>query len=273
MARLADHVVGGAKKSPPSSVIRGMDVGSSTSSIEVFDPNLQRSPPNSHPSGSDTAADKRGQFGAEDLLDYEVEWDEVFDALPLCAKDPSSPNSPNTAMAGGFPTPQTLPNISSQRRPFVRPRFPAPVRDKSPIGGLSNTTLFRTCFRIGEMMNEGSRCYKANQEVTFELYARVNYSSRESLTRVQHFHFMDLSTEYPPHPAGTLVGWNLDSLVDRQSSEFLGIRGGQNPKMCRCICRLNKEKKSRTGWVVVVLTIRHVSWEEIEQVKRIVCRT
>lgn len=73
MAHLLDTIAGDAEEVlAPSIVIDGMGKGSD--SKQAFDPNLQRSSPRSTPPAHDVVAED----GAEDLLDYDLNWDEVF---------------------------------------------------------------------------------------------------------------------------------------------------------------------------------------------------
>ncbi|KAK1759480.1 hypothetical protein QBC47DRAFT_372079 [Echria macrotheca] len=281
MAALLDAVVEAPPLVPPSSVIRGMDCGSSD---EIFDPNLRGSSPNKSPTSA-------LQNQNVDLLDEDVDWDEVMDNVlePVAPEDSiiSSHKPP-----APVPLPATEPLTQTDRplprppQPFVRPKFPDPVRDKSPIAGISHTSILRICFRIGELLNEGKRASLASQDVVFELFARVSYSSRESNTqtttttypRIQHFQFIDLYKDQLPYPTGKLTGWKTDSQTDCQSRVFLspsgsaGRRKKGEAKLCRCVCRLKKDKKAELGWALEVLTIRETDWEEIELTKRAVCR-
>ncbi|KAK3381301.1 hypothetical protein B0H63DRAFT_524030 [Podospora didyma] len=284
MAKLIDPVspVTRQQHIPPSSVLRGLGT---PSTIETFDPNLQRSPPTNTPSkmtqGCPTSGGSRGN--EEELLDYDVDWDIILNSPPSLPKDPSLFGSSNKDMIAAAPGEPTVgKEFSSSRppqsiqKPFVRPPFPQTMRDKSPVIGLSNSSMLRTCFRIGQLVNEGARCFSTQKDVTFELYARIMSSSREPFSRVQHFRFMDLFKEQLPYPTGTLTGWKMGSLLDRQCSVFLtGAQQQQTKRMCRCICKLKKEgktEKTELGWTISVLDIREVDWVEIDVIKRIVCR-
>lgn len=267
MAKLLDTVSARATQMPPSSVIRSMDSGSFR---EVFDPNLPGSSPEKL---TDKPTLDDAQVGEEDLLDSKVDWDEIIELLPSRPHDPSLSVSPKEVAPRQIPRPQNsdVLEVTPERKPFVRPPFPALLRDKSPIAGLSSSTVIRTCFRIGQLLNETKKCFGAHQETVFEFYARVTYSSREKMARVQHFQFMDLFKEHLPYPTGTLNGWKTGSLIDEQSLVFLGCGDGPKAKLCRCICKPTKEKKRDLGWSFSVLTIRQVDWEEIEMMKRMMC--
>ena len=56
---------------------------------------------------------------------------------------------------------------------LVRKSFPTPVLDRSPIFGVSNEIVLRTCFRLGEALNIGSQAVRSRKNVVIELYARV----------------------------------------------------------------------------------------------------
>ncbi|KAI1380365.1 hypothetical protein F4677DRAFT_257695 [Hypoxylon crocopeplum] len=154
-------------------------------------------------------------------------------------------------------------------KPFVRPPFPEKVRDRSVVSGLSSDTVLRTCFRIGEMINQATRCLNDHQEVVFELFARVTYSNRESLERKQHFQFIDLFKDQYPYPAGVFTNWRAGSQVDQQSAAFLGLK--DNPKMCWCMCKPVRDRKSPIRLTLVIMTIRETDWAHIEWAKRVVC--
>ncbi|KAK4454065.1 hypothetical protein QBC34DRAFT_434261 [Podospora aff. communis PSN243] len=263
LAKLVDSVSANPTH-PPLSVIRSMDSG--TSHEPVFDPNLPGSPPIKTENRPTTANPEAEE---EDLLDAEVDWDMIIELLPSLPHDPSLSMSPREAVPRYLPTPEVQTSQSiPQRKPFVRSPFPTPLRDKSPVTGLSRSSILRTCFRIGQILNETKKCFDSHQDVVFELYARVTYSSREKMARVQHFQFMDLCNDHPPYLTGKLNGWKTGSLVDEHSLAFLGSGEGQKAKLCRCICKPVKEKKRDLGWSFSVLAIRQVDWEEIDMMKQ-----
>lgn len=151
---------------------------------------------------------------------------------------------------------------------FARPEFPEIVRDRCPIVGVSAQSFLRVCFRIGELFKEGARCSAAGQDAVIELFARVNFSSREGGTTKQHFRFMDLWSEHPPFPTGILANYKSSSLADSESLFFVGDMG--KGEMVRCLGRLKKEKKSDTCWIFDIINVRGTDWEEIRWTKKIV---
>ena len=292
MANLLDPEVEIAKVLPPSSIIDGMDKDSKAD--EVFDANLQRSSPGSTPANCLLADD-----GGEDLLDYELDWDEVFEMAGhgQLVADPSSSISfeprPDIPNRPGNPSQTQRSFIQGNRQssgtvapsgdlsrmpasntpavsPFARSPFPRKVGDKSPVTGLSNSTVLRTCFRIGELLNENTRCAKSNQDAVFELYARVTYSGRDRLAKTQDFQFVDLFKDQLPYLTGKLHGYRPDSLVAQQAEAFLGDAGKMKP--CRCVCVLKRDNRAGTRWVAAILSIREVEWTEVDQARRLVTK-
>ncbi|CAG8978048.1 hypothetical protein HYALB_00000719 [Hymenoscyphus albidus] len=149
---------------------------------------------------------------------------------------------------------------------FVRPEFPEIVRDRCPIVGVSSQSFLRTCFRIGELFKEGQKCRAAGQDTIIELFARVNFSSRDAGT--QHFRFMDLWSDYPPFPTGILTNYRTLSLADSESFALVGEKG--KGRMARCLGRVKRDRRCDTGWIIDIINIRETDWEEIRWTKRIV---
>ena len=157
--------------------------------------------------------------------------------------------------------------------PFVRPPFPNPVRDRSPILGLTNRTVLRTCFRIGEGLNAAAVASRTNVDAIVELYARIVSSSREASGGYkQHFQFGDLFTDKPPYLSGSYTLWKGVGIWDNDSKELVGEQG--RGKMVRVLGRIKKkEPRNEQGPAVemFVLSIWEVDWEDIGVAKGIVC--
>ncbi|KAM0803520.1 hypothetical protein BDR22DRAFT_838949 [Usnea florida] len=157
--------------------------------------------------------------------------------------------------------------------PFVRPPFPKPVRDRSPILGLTNRTVLRICFRIGEGLNAAAVASRTNVDAIVELYARIVSSSREASGGYkQHFQFGDLFTDKPPYLNGLYTLWKGVSLWDNDSKQLDGEQG--RGKMVRVLGRIkNKEPRHEQGPAVemIVLSIWEVDWEDIRVAKGIAC--
>lgn len=155
--------------------------------------------------------------------------------------------------------------------PIVRPPFLSLILDRCPVVGLSAQTFLRTCFRIGEMLSQGSKCHALGQDAVIELFARVNFSSREPGTTKQHFQFLDLWHERGPYPNGVLASYKTTGLAESESRVFLGTGGERQgeKRMARVLGKLRRDKKNEAWWLQVI-NIRETDWEEIKWTKRIV---
>lgn len=159
--------------------------------------------------------------------------------------------------------------VDGEHLPFMRPPFPKPIQDRSPVIGLTNHTVLRTCFRIGEALNAAAAASRANTDAIFELYARVIVSQRESAGGFkQAFQFGDLFTDKPPYLSGTYSLWKGVDLWNVDSKPFLGEKG--KGKMARVMGRI-KRCEQGGGCEMVVLSIWEVDWEDVDVAKGIVC--
>jgi hypothetical protein len=157
---------------------------------------------------------------------------------------------------------ETVAGSEQPCKPIVRPPFPTSVRDRSPIIGLSPNLLLRTCFRIGEAINQAGHAVKRGQKVIFELYARVLSSHRDEMK--QHFVFGDLFHDKPPFVKGNYGAaiWKHVDLYNYDSKRLL-----KKETMCRCIGELKRDGKD---WIMVVHNIWQATWEDIEWVEGII---
>jgi hypothetical protein len=148
------------------------------------------------------------------------------------------------------------------RKPIIRPSFPLAVRDRSPIIGLSSNMLLRTCFRIGEAINQAHQSSKSGKPIMFELYARIFDSTREDTK--QHFTFCDLFHAKPPYIKAVYEGaiWKAVELFDYDSRRLL-----QHGRICRCMGTMKRDGKE---WVMVVANIWEATWDDIKWVEGIV---
>ncbi|KAI1327402.1 hypothetical protein F5Y16DRAFT_399400 [Xylariaceae sp. FL0255] len=268
--------------SPPSNV-QFWD-HDSRSAVE-YDPNLQFSSPQSgqegNPINTEVRETHRNQGVDDDLLedDVDVDWDAVFNAISVIPKGSSSchpsPRGVKTPPAVSRPAyrrePETVGSelFTGVLEPFARPPFPERVRDRAAVPGASSNTVVRTCFRIGAMISQTAFCFNHKQDVVFELFARVTYSSRESLSKKQHFQFIDLFKNRHPFPAGVLMGWRTGGQLDKESSKFLNTANG--PLLCRCICKPTRDVKTLVGWTYTILRIREANWSQVLWAKRVIC--
>ena len=153
--------------------------------------------------------------------------------------------------------------------PFVRPPFPKPIRDRSPILGLSCGTVLRTCFRIGEAINAAFAASCSNTEAIIELYARVTYSERETAWLKQHFQFADLfQGERPPFLSGTYDMWKGVELWETDSKVFLGQDG--KGRMARVGGRMKRDARSKE-WKMLILSVWEAEWADVGFAKGVVC--
>lgn len=181
----------------------------------------------------------------------------------------SPPKSPHLER----PTPQPdIPHMISfdadgKALPFIRPPFAKPVRDRSVIHALRSQPVLRPCFRVGEALNVGCATVSSDTDAIIELYARVSSSTREPGSYKQRFRFADLFTaDKPPFLAGVYALWRGVELWDHGSRVFLGEAG--KGRMARVLGRIRKEEGE---WVMAILCIWQVDWEEVSLAKGIVC--
>lgn len=148
------------------------------------------------------------------------------------------------------------------RKPFVRPPFPTATRDRSPIIGMSSSTLLRTCFRVGEAINQSCQAAKTSRNILIELYARVLSSERDDVQ--QCFTFCDLFHAKPPYIQATYAAaiWKSVRLFEYDSVRLL-----QQGRICRCIGTM---KRNGRDWTMTVLNIWEATWDDVEWVKGIV---
>ena len=153
--------------------------------------------------------------------------------------------------------------------PVVRPPFPASVLPRSPVTGLSPTTVLRTCLRIGEALNAASISLRNSVDALVELYCRIKYSDREPNGYKQFFEFVDLfNPDRSPVLNGVYAIWKGVELWDFDSRAFLGDKG--RGKMARVLGRIKRGEGGK-GWEFTVLSIWEATWEDVGVVKGIVC--
>ncbi|KAI9712703.1 MAG: hypothetical protein M1820_001324 [Bogoriella megaspora] len=143
--------------------------------------------------------------------------------------------------------------------PLIRPPFRAQMRDRSPIIGLSASTVLRTCFRVGEALKSGSSAIRSNRDVVIELYAVVIESYRED--GKHYFTFADAFHDRPPLLRGCYNLWKGSSLWDFDSRCFLNLR--DQSKLCRCLGRMKREEHA---WKLQILNIWEAKWEDVHHV-------
>ncbi|KAI7230964.1 hypothetical protein KC330_g6655 [Hortaea werneckii] len=157
---------------------------------------------------------------------------------------------------------------NDEAKPVVRSPFPSAIRDRSRIWGASNTTVLRTCFRIGEALNVGCKAVRNNRPVLLELYARVVDSWQEGAERgkgrKQNFVIHDLYHGKPPHVDASFVLCGQSKVWDIDTSRFLTKREGGI--MCRAIGQMKKEGPGRGKWYINLLSIWEATWDDVHAV-------
>jgi len=158
--------------------------------------------------------------------------------------------------------------------PIIRPPFPKPIRDRSPLIGVSSSLILKTCFRIGECLNVGCT-FARNSNTPFsdtillELYAKVVSSQRDANGVTQHFILADLFHEKRgPFLNATCETWKGSELWEYDCGRFLDAEKYGEKKICRLVGRM---KRQGGKWKLVVLNIWEATWEDVEFVKGIVC--
>ena len=189
---------------------------------------------------------------------------------------PSSPSSDNPridnqpwalwSQRAKLPTPTKLSyDANNNPIPFLGPKVPKPVRDRSPIPGLSPTKRLQTCFRLGEALNVASRALRAFTPTLIELYARVVRSERK--LAIQHFTFADLFyADRPPYLEGSWEGWQGSRCWEADGVPFLG---GPSGKVCRVVGRLERGVDGKLS--MNVISLWEAGWDDVESVMAVVC--
>jgi hypothetical protein len=164
--------------------------------------------------------------------------------------------------------------------PIIRPPFPSPIRDRSTLLGVSSTLVLRTCFRIGECLNVGCTATRSSQtqsseSILIELYAKVVSSYRDVNGVTQHFVLADLFHDLRgPFVQAVCETWKGSDLWEYDCGRFLGDGGcgRSEKKICRAVGRMKRDVKLKEkGWRFVILNIWEATWEDVENVRGIVC--
>lgn len=179
---------------------------------------------------------------------------------------------PSTSLHADIPH-QISFDALGQPLPFIRPPFPAPMLDRSPIQGLNSRTVLRTCFRIGEALNAATASLRSAgaPDAVVELYCRSLFSIRDPTSFKQNFQFGDLfSSASPPFLPGTYMLWRGIGLWDHDSRAFLGEEG--KGKMARVVGKINRleKKDGMNRWEMLVMSVWEVDWEDVSVAKGIV---
>ncbi|KXJ86324.1 hypothetical protein Micbo1qcDRAFT_36262 [Microdochium bolleyi] len=202
-------------------------------------------------------------IGDKDQFEEDIDWDTAC-SLTTSATPPDTKATTGSAQSIGT-SPETEHKDEFALSPFIRPPFPDIASSKVQVPGVSGQTVLRTCFRVGEMISQTAKCHTQQQDVVFEIYARVKQSERKTTTKIQHFSLTDLFKTQPPYPRASLAGWRAASDLDQQAADFLGSSGVL--KLYWCLCRPVRDPRSTVGWTYTILSIKTVTWAHIQQAK------
>lgn len=205
----------------------------------------------------------------EQSLDENYLSDEAFIDIDAHLPEPGPiANTPVPTLPETSAKDDTMPNNNeSVETPIVRVAFPESARDRSPVTGISPSTVLRTCFRIGEALNIGCNAARLGRSVVIELYASVQSSIRDAKAGSQYFQLADMfRPDYPPVVTAVFTAWKGVELWDRESAVFLG-EGGRD-KLCRCLGRMKKENGKK--WIFDMQGIWEASWDDVRHVEGIV---
>lgn len=216
-------------------------------------------------SGEDSVGQPDQNYDADDFPIDDEGMEEILNLAEL--KPP-----PSTSLSAEIPH-QISFDVSGKPLPFIRPPFPAPMLDRSPIQGLNSRTVLRTCFRIGEALNAATASLRSAgaPDTLMELYCRSLSSIRDPTTFKQIFQFGDLfSSASPPFLTGTYVTWRGIGLWDHDSRVFLGEDG--KGKMARVVGKMKRLRKQDgvKMWEIVVMSVWEADWEDVGIAKGIV---
>lgn len=221
-------------KEPPASVLRHHD--RSSRSADEFDPKLQYSTPLTSPQSAKGLCNQPAN-----ILETDVDWEPV--------REHSRPTT--TSGANGVPR-RPLESSSPDTITASTDQLPAYVKLKP----------FKTFLHIQDLVDAKNRIFRNSKNTSFELFARVVYSSRENFTRKQYFQFRSLLGLTPPYLLGTLKDWAASPLTEKTLEDFINQRSIHGMK-CYCECQLIQDARSEIGWSAVVTDIRSISWKEI----------
>ena len=202
------------------------------------------------------------------IVDESCHSTQAPDTPANAASPPDEAPSSSNSISEKFVSPITLTTRllaatgDEARKPIVRPPFPAAVRDRLPIIGMTSNTLLRTCFRVGEAISQSCHAVKAGNNILIELYARVLNSERNDSQ--QRFTFCDLFHARPPYIQATYAAtiWKTVQLFEYDSARLL-----QQGRICRCMGTMKRDGKD---WVMIVLNIWEATWDDVQWVEGIV---
>ncbi|KAM0439626.1 hypothetical protein ACHAPT_000718 [Fusarium lateritium] len=194
-----------------------------------------------------------------------MDWSQVQEHTRHAPKKGSVPHSPGAPnyKSSAPEAPQAEKGTSSKSSGT---QSSATIKAEGSGHGVGQVLMkpYKTFVDVQEMLNAKEQMFKNQVNATFELFARVVYSSRENFQKKQYFQFRSLLKEQPPYINGTLLHWQVGGPQEVAAQEFLKKRPSH--AKCFCRCKLKQDSRAKAGWVVLVLEIRQAGWKEIQKV-------
>ncbi|KAG0132698.1 hypothetical protein HOY82DRAFT_538665 [Tuber indicum] len=158
------------------------------------------------------------------------------------------------------------PNINGITVPIERSSFPAVVRERSPIHGLSADRTVKTCFHIKDAVEVATLVAKAKMkgDVLVELFAKVLRNRTMDGGTHQKFQFCDMFLVGPPLLPGEYAAPKACGPWDTNSRVFVGTA------MVRVVGRMKKRNSARE-WTLKIENIRDADWGDVDWVRGVVC--
>ncbi|KAG0644782.1 hypothetical protein HOY80DRAFT_938546 [Tuber brumale] len=158
------------------------------------------------------------------------------------------------------------PDINGITEPIERPPFPADVRERSPIHGLSADRTVKTCFHIKDAVEVATLVAKAKMkgDVLVELFAKVLQNRTMDGGTRQKFQFCDIFLVGPPLLPGEYAVPKRCGPWDTKSRVFMGTA------MVRLVGRMKKRNSARE-WMLKIENIRDADWGDVDWVRGVVC--
>ncbi|KAJ4264061.1 hypothetical protein NW762_006100 [Fusarium torreyae] len=185
-----------APQQPPSSVLRSWNRESR--SAEDYDPQLQHSSPQ-----SDTDVTESNEHAP---MIEDIDWSNVQEHIRHAPKRGSAADF---SAANRSKVPETEPrSVTQETWVYSRSRSSAPTKSQRPAMFIGQVLLkpFKTFFDLQELLDAKAQMFRNQPDISFELFARVVYSSRENFYKKQYFRFRSLLKDCPPYINGALLG-------------------------------------------------------------------
>ncbi|CUS06765.1 unnamed protein product [Tuber aestivum] len=158
------------------------------------------------------------------------------------------------------------PDRGGNKEPIERPPFPAVVKERSPIHGLSADTTVKTCFHIRDAVEVATLVArgKFGGDVHVELFAKVLQNRAMGGGTRQRFQFCDILLVGPPFLPGEYVVPKAGRPWDTDLEVLTGAA------MVRVIGHMDK-RNSAGEWALKIEDIRGADWDDVDWARRVVC--